>query len=83
VTDAAPGALNAYGYFDDLALRAVPPAPPPPQCPADLDDSGSVDGADLGVLIGSWGSSGADLDGSGTVDGADLGILLSAWGACG
>lgn len=33
VTDAAPGALNAYGYFDDLALRAVPPAPPPPQCP--------------------------------------------------
>ncbi len=83
VTDAAPGTLNAYGYFDDLALRAVPPVPPPPQCPADLDDSGAVDGADLGVLLSSWGSSGADLDGSGTVDGADLGILLSAWGACG
>ena len=65
------------------AARAEPPAPPPPQCPADLDDSGSVDGADLGVLLSSWGSSGADLDGSGTVDGADLGILLSAWGACG
>lgn len=83
VTDATPGSLNAFGYFDDLALRAVPPAPPPPQCPADLDDSGAVDGADLGVLLSSWGSSSADLDGSGTVDGADLGILLSAWGACG
>jgi hypothetical protein len=52
-------------------------------CPADLDDSGEVDGADLGLLLGAWGSSGAaDIDGSGEVDGADLGLLLGAWGFC-
>ncbi len=83
VTDAAPGALNAFGYFDSLAIRAVPAAPPPPPpCPADLDDSGAVDGADLGTLLGAWGTSAADLDGDGTTGGADLGILLGAWGAC-
>ncbi len=52
-------------------------------CTADLDSSGMVDGADLGLLLGSWGSAGAaDLDCSGTVDGADLGLMLGAWGPC-
>jgi len=49
---------------------------------ADFNLDGSVDGADLGVLLGQWGQSGgplADLNGSGTVDGADLGILLGEW----
>ena len=54
-----------------------------PACTADIDASGVVDGADLGILLGTWGATGmADLDASGTVDGADLGILLSAWGGC-
>jgi hypothetical protein len=54
-----------------------------PACTGDIDASGAVDGADLGVLLSSWGSSGpADLDLSGIVDGADLGMLLSAWGGC-
>lgn len=58
-------------------------APPPPACPADVNADGTVDGADLGLLVGNWGGSGAgDIDASGTVDGADLGLLLSAWGAC-
>ncbi|HMN96693.1 MAG TPA: hypothetical protein PKC43_09635 [Phycisphaerales bacterium] len=53
-------------------------------CGADLDGNGIVDGADLGVLLGSWGAPGAgDLDGNGVVDGADLGLLLAAWGECG
>lgn len=48
--------------------------------PADLNGDGTVDGADLGTLLGAWGgASFADLDGSGLVDGADLGILLGAW----
>ncbi|MFG0257744.1 MAG: choice-of-anchor tandem repeat NxxGxxAF-containing protein [Phycisphaerales bacterium JB043] len=54
-------------------------------CPADLTGDGQVDGADLSVLLASWGAcSGcpADLDGDGQVDGADLSILLAAWGAC-
>ena len=40
-----------------------------------------VDGADLGLLLGDWGGTGAgDLNGDGTIDGADLGLLLGAWG---
>ncbi|MFG0274649.1 MAG: autotransporter-associated beta strand repeat-containing protein [Phycisphaerales bacterium] len=54
-----------------------------PACEADLDGSGAVDGADLGLLLGAWGGSGAeDLNGDGAVDGADLGLLLGDWGPC-
>lgn len=55
-------------------------------CPADLNGSGAVDGADLGILLGAWGKAPAgtpaDLDGNGAVDGADLALLLTAWGFC-
>jgi|GEM_PF-2990098 len=52
-------------------------------CPADLNQDGVVDGADLGQLLTSWGSAGrADLNGDGVTDGADLGALLTQWGAC-
>jgi len=57
-----------------------------PSCPADLDGSGTVDGADLGELLAVWGicvDCPADLDGNGVVDGADLGELLAVWGICG
>ncbi len=49
---------------------------------ADLNGDGTVDGADLGLLLAAWGTTGspADLDGSGTVNGADLGVLLANWG---
>ncbi|MCA9284659.1 MAG: VCBS repeat-containing protein [Phycisphaerales bacterium] len=48
--------------------------------PADLNGDGTVDGADLGILLGNWGGKGiGDLDGNGMVDGADLGLLLAAW----
>jgi len=48
----------------------------------DLNGDGVVDGADLGALLGAWGStdSAADLNADGVVDGADLGALLGAWG---
>jgi hypothetical protein len=46
----------------------------------DLDGNGTVDGADLGLLLGAWGSAGpGDLDGNGIVNGADLGLLLGFW----
>lgn len=52
----------------------------PPCVPADLNCDGVVDGADLGILLGAWGTSGpGDLNDDGLVDGADLGILLGAW----
>jgi hypothetical protein len=40
-----------------------------------------VNGADLGVLLGSWNDAGiADLNNDGIVNGADMGLLLGAWG---
>ncbi len=54
-----------------------------PTAAEDLNGDGSVDGADLGLLLSAWGSNQpeADLNGDGTVDGADLGLLLGAWGS--
>ena len=53
-------------------------------CPADVNADGTVDGADLGLLLASWSGSGpADLNADGIVDGADLGLVLAAWGLCG
>jgi len=49
----------------------------------DLNGDGVVDGADLGILLQSWGTCPAcpaDLNEDGVVDGADLGILLQSWG---
>ena len=70
--------------IDDIEFSGLPDAP---ACPADLDGDGTVSGADLGALLGNWGScSGscpADLDGDGSVTGADLGALLGNWGPCG
>lgn len=46
----------------------------------DLNGDGIVGGADLAILLGSWGGRGvADLDGDGVVGGGDLAILLGAW----
>jgi hypothetical protein len=47
---------------------------------ADIDCDGHVNGSDLGLMLGHWGSPGpGDLNGSGTTDGTDLGILLGEW----
>jgi hypothetical protein len=55
-------------------------------CPADLNADRAVNGFDLGLLLGAWGTNGqpvgADVNGDGIVDGFDLGLLLGAWGAC-
>jgi hypothetical protein len=65
------------------SFRFLTPFTLPPECPADLDGNGLVDGGDLGLLLSGWGAPGAaDIDGSGAVDGSDLGIMLSAWGPC-
>lgn len=49
----------------------------------DLNNDGIVDGADLAILLGAWGSADpiADLSGDGEVGGADLSILLGNWTA--
>ncbi|MCA9289492.1 MAG: VCBS repeat-containing protein [Phycisphaerales bacterium] len=51
--------------------------------PGDLDGDGSVNPADLAILLAAWGPCGAcpeDLDGDRTVGPADLAILLANWG---
>jgi hypothetical protein len=52
-------------------------------CPGDLNGNGSVNGSDLGILLGAWGAASnfppADLNGDGSIDGADLGLLLGCW----
>ncbi len=54
-------------------------------CPTDFNQSGSTDGADLGILLAAWGVTGqpgVDLNQDGIINGADLGLLLAAWGLC-
>jgi hypothetical protein len=72
---AAPGG----GVVD---LGAFERQPTGSGCVADFDGNGLVDGADLGVLIASWGTPVGDLDDDGATGGSDLGILLATWGPC-
>ncbi|MBL9120282.1 MAG: dockerin type I repeat-containing protein [Phycisphaerae bacterium] len=47
--------------------------------PSDLNGDGSVNAADLAILLGGWGTSVGDVNGDGTTDAADLAELLGAW----
>ena len=61
----------------------VPNAVPFEWCTGDIDQDHIVDGADLSLVLGYWGTSGSngsDLNGDGNVDGADLSIFLGNWG---
>jgi CubicO group peptidase (beta-lactamase class C family) len=52
-------------------------------CLGDIDNSGLVDGADIAMMLGSWGTANgnpADINQDGWVDGTDLAILLGDWG---
>ncbi|MFO0874115.1 MAG: lectin-like protein [Phycisphaerales bacterium] len=64
--------------FSTFAIVEVP-------CLGDLDGNGTVDGGDLGLLLGAWNTTdkAADLNQDGVVDGSDLGLLLGGWGVCG
>jgi len=92
--DRAPGLRNvALANLNTLFLPsfnadgvAVFPAQLTSACFSDLNADGTVDGADLGMLLGLWGDCGqgcaADLNADGVVDGADAGLLLGDWGGC-
>ncbi len=57
-------------------------------CAGDISGNGAVDGIDLSVLLGLWGTDGtggkfpADITDDGVVDGADLAAVLGGWGPC-
>lgn len=72
--------ITAIGTNMELDHIQFDLASPPNGSVADLNDDGAVDGADLGLLLGNWGGTGAgDFNGDGVVDGADLGVLLGEW----
>lgn len=83
-TTGQPGYVFGFTDFDlridNITITTIEPTP----CPADLDADGSVDAADMGILLARWGErrNAADLDGDGTVNAPDLGILLVGWGRC-
>ncbi|MCH2145605.1 MAG: M12 family metallo-peptidase [Phycisphaerales bacterium] len=53
---------------------------PPDQLLGDLNGDGQVDGQDLSVLLGNWGTSGnGDINEDGIVNGSDLAALLGNW----
>jgi hypothetical protein len=72
------GSPSATGGLGTLSVTCTPT----PSCPADITQDGLVDGNDLGILLGVWGTAKGDLDGDGFTDGADLAIMLSSWGGC-
>ncbi|MFM7132723.1 MAG: hypothetical protein ACKO0W_00225 [Planctomycetota bacterium] len=67
-TGSDPDADND-GYLDSCGMLG------------DLNASGTVDGADMAILLDAWGRKGtsADIDCSGSVDGVDLALLLDNW----
>jgi hypothetical protein len=79
-TDLSPARGLWAGRYFTVVERFVP-------LPSDLDGDGQVGGADLGRLLGQWGSTGSglggDLNRDGVVNGADLGIMLGDWTASG
>lgn len=79
--------LGLVDFENDLQFYFVTP------CAADLNADQVVDGADLGAILGLWGTPSCpcscppcrcagDLNEDGTIDGADISIVLGSWGAC-
>ena len=59
----------------------APPPPPPPPIEGDFNADGVVDGIDLGLVLGAWGTNvpGYDLNNDGVVDGYELAFVLGLW----
>ena len=69
--------------FVDFNANAIPDYC---ECIGDLFPNGTINGADLGILLSEWGpalpTTVSDLNRDGQVNGADLGYLLNSWGPC-
>ena len=76
------GQFTAIGTDTRIRIAAYEGCPEVVSIPGDLDGDGIVNGADLSILLSSWGTSdpSADIDGDGTVGAADLSVLLGNWG---
>jgi len=58
---------------------------PCPRCPADFNEDGGIDGADVGAFFEAWenGRPCADVNEDGGIDGADVGAFFGLWEAGG
>ncbi len=58
----------------------------PPPCPADYNQDGGIDGADVSSFFADWetGNTAADVNKDGGIDGADVSAFFEAWenGGC-
>lgn len=73
------------GISPDVNGNGVPDECEDLPCTGDLNADGTVNGQDLGFVLGAWGAgatSPADLNRDGVVNGLDLGVLLGSWGGC-
>lgn len=76
---------NGGGFTTDelrvgTTWASVTPAEPP--CVGDFNHDHVINGSDLAIMLGSWGTATYDLTGDHMTDGADLAVLLGAWGGC-
>jgi hypothetical protein len=72
------------GQLGDANVNGVPEIC---ECDADINNSGAVNGVDLAIVLGAWGTNGqadgdADIDNDGIVNGVDLALVLAGWGPC-
>lgn len=77
------GVIAATAHSGGAARHAVLLEPVDDALPADLNNDGAVDAADLAMLLGAWGpceGCPADLNNDGVVNAADLAALLGGWG---
>jgi hypothetical protein len=60
-------------------------SPPEPACPADFNEDGGIDGADVEAFFAAWEAAepGADTNQDGGIDGGDVGAFFEAWQAGG
>jgi len=94
IVDAANADCNSNGRNDacdilagvpDLNGNGRPDVCDPPDCPADFDESGGVDGADVEAFYLAWEASSARADTNldGGVDGGDVETFFILWEAGG
>ncbi len=72
-----------YGFTNyDFEVDNITITPLAPDCPADVDESGGVDLADLNLVLANFGQTtdSGDTNGDGEVDLADLNAVLAAFG---
>ena len=75
--DLATGSL-IEAAVDEIKIRLISCAPP--NDPADINNDGAVDAADLALLLNNWNGIGiGDINQDGGVDAQDVAIMLNAW----